>query len=77
VCPQCRAIDRILVEAIEDGRQRRCVACGYAEALVEALVPEPATRFNRRANEATPVQPIRFMDPRSPVSESNAEASSE
>jgi len=77
VCPQCRAIDRILVEAIEAGRQRRCVACGHAEALVETLAAEPATRFTSRANEATPVQPIRFMDPRSPGSESNAEASSE
>lgn len=77
VCPECRSIDRIVVEAVDRGRQRRCVECGHAEALTESLAPEPATRFTTRANAATPVQPVRFIDPPGRVAHDRREKPSE
>jgi uncharacterized protein len=62
VCPECRAIDRIVVEMVAGVRQRRCVACGHAEAQAQSLTPEPATRFTTRASEATPIQRVRLID---------------
>jgi hypothetical protein len=63
VCPQCRQIDRIVVEATDGGRRRRCVDCGHTETLVEAQTPEPPTRLTSRANVATPVEPVRLLTP--------------
>jgi len=61
VCPQCRSVDRIVVEVLESDRCRRCVACGHTEALSEAVAPEPATRFTTRASDPTPVQTVRLL----------------
>lgn len=76
VCSQCRQIDRIIVEPTPDGRRRRCVACGHAEILVESLPPEPATRLTSRANIATPVQPVRLLEPGAHPSRGSAEDAS-
>jgi len=62
VCPECRAIDRTVVEVIDGVRQRRCVACGHTEEQqAESLTPEPATRFMTRASDSTPVQQVRLI----------------
>jgi uncharacterized metal-binding protein (TIGR02443 family) len=63
VCPACRAVDRTLVQQVGDERQRRCVACGHTEALVESHTPEPATRLAARATNVTPAQPVRLIEP--------------
>ena len=63
VCPECRAIDRTVVEVVDGVRQRRCVACGHAEEQAPAFTPEPATRFMTRASEATPTQRVRLRNP--------------
>jgi uncharacterized metal-binding protein (TIGR02443 family) len=62
VCPECRAIDRTVVEVAEGRRQRRCVACGHCEQQIDASPPEPATRFVTRANASTPAQPVRLVE---------------
>jgi uncharacterized metal-binding protein (TIGR02443 family) len=76
VCPQCRQIDRIIVEVTADGRRRRCVACGHAEILIESLPPEPATRLTSRARIAAPVQPVRLLEPGARPSPGSAEDAS-
>jgi len=63
VCPDCRSVDRIVVETTDAGRQRRCVQCGFAEPQADLQAPEPATRFTSRASSATPVQQVRLIDP--------------
>jgi uncharacterized protein len=62
VCPQCRAVDRIVVEQHEGVRRRRCVACGFTDTMTGGVSAEPATRLTRRrADEA--VTPVRIIDP--------------
>lgn len=63
ICPDCRSVDRIVVETTDAGRQRRCVQCGFAEPQADQQAPEPATRFTSRASDATPVQQVRLVDP--------------
>lgn len=66
VCPRCRAVDRIVIEATDaapDERRRRCVACDYSDTLVEARVPAPATRLATRPAGAVTAQPVRLVDP--------------
>lgn len=77
VCPECRAVDRTIVEDDEGGRRRRCVACGHSEGLVETLALEPATRFAARANTDTPAQPVRLVAPASPQRDRSEEDPSE
>lgn len=76
VCPQCRSVDRIVVEALEGDRRRRCVACGHTEALSDTVALEPATRFTTRASEPTPVQAVRFLGG-SPAGVERSEGSSD
>ena len=82
VCPECRELDRIVLEAVpldsteeEEGEtsnevQRRCVSCGFTE-IMESEAPAsgvvlPRARFER--NRAPDVKPqvVRLMDPSSP-----------
>jgi uncharacterized metal-binding protein (TIGR02443 family) len=70
VCPQCRAVDRTVLEEREGGdRRRRCVSCGHAETLAADSAAEPAvrlqppTRFSRRRSAAPAATPVRILDP--------------
>ena len=62
VCPQCRAVDRIVVEDTESGRCRRCVSCGYADAFAERPATEPATRLTRRSEEKAEAMVVRIVE---------------
>ena len=62
VCPQCRAIDRIVVEQLEGGRRRRCVACGHSDTMTGGASTEPATRATRRRGDDPPATPVRLLD---------------
>jgi hypothetical protein len=73
ICPECRALDRIVVEASDGGRRRRCVECGHSEAMVDSATPEPATRLDTRASPPTPVQVVRLLDPNPEVPDKSAE----
>ena len=65
VCPECGAMDRIVVEA--DGDQRLCVSCGFTEARPEPplVQGELSTRVSRAAARLveTPAQPVTLLDP--------------
>ncbi len=68
VCPQCRALDRLVLESCGDGveQQRRCVACGFNETMEATGGPSaivPRARFER--SQAAPVdhQPVKILDP--------------
>lgn len=64
VCPECRAMDRIVVEEHDGERRRRCVSCGYADTIGAASGATPATRFSRRSGAPqTPASPVRIVDP--------------
>lgn len=66
VCPQCRAVDRIVVEAAErdeDPPRRRCVSCGFSDTLPLANPAEPVTRLSRRRSPAADAAPVRILDP--------------
>ncbi len=69
VCPRCRAVDRIVVEDVDDGeatRRRRCVSCGYSDTMCAGAVIEPRGRFARplqAAPQAAPeARPVRVID---------------
>lgn len=72
VCPECRAVDRIVIEDDAGERRRRCVSCGHSDALVNEAAVEPPTRFTRRrgtagtADEAA-AAPVRIVDPGKPA----------
>jgi uncharacterized protein len=64
VCPQCRAMDRIVLEQDEGIRRRRCVACGYSDEMTASGSVEPATRLARPGGPGAPSTPVRLVDPR-------------
>jgi hypothetical protein len=63
VCPECRALDRIVVEEVEAGRRRRCVSCGYIDTLARSSASEPPGRFTRRPEREVPATVVRMIDP--------------
>ncbi|MAV74726.1 MAG: hypothetical protein CBB81_09570 [Cellvibrionales bacterium TMED21] len=67
VCPSCKAEDRIVVDLGSD--ERRCVACGFAEARPQSgSESELATRVTRGKSRLveTKAEPIRLFDPENP-----------
>ena len=71
VCPQCRAVDRIVLErestaadaSGEERLRRVCVSCGYNDTLAAGSAPEPPTRFSRRGrDEAAPATAVKIVD---------------
>lgn len=65
VCPECRAVDRIVLEDQAEMRRRRCVSCGHTDELVREAAVEPATRVTRRREPADGAAstPVRIIDP--------------
>lgn len=63
VCPQCRAMDRLVVETVAGRDQRRCVSCGYTDQRAGAAASEPATRLTRRGQAGEPASPVRIIGP--------------
>ena len=82
VCPECRELDRIVLEAVpldsteeEEGEtsnevQRRCVSCGFTEIMESEAPPNgvvlPRARFERAKVPAAEPQVVRLMDPNPP-----------
>jgi len=64
VCPQCREMDRIVLEEDDGVRQRRCVACGYSDAMAVSGSVEPATRLARPGERQTTPTAVRLVDPK-------------
>jgi len=71
VCPECRAVDRTVVEDDGGGRRRRCVSCGHSDTLVQEAAVEPPTRFTRRRGAGGAADagaaPVRILDPGKPA----------
>jgi hypothetical protein len=59
-------MDRMVVEADDDGRLRRCVACGFSEAAPESSAPAPSTRFTRSRSDGEDAAPVRILGPAKP-----------
>ena len=81
VCPECRELDRIVLEAaptefaggvgqIKGQVQRRCVSCGFTEIMESEAPPNgvvlPRARFERAKVPAAEPQVVRLMDPNAP-----------
>ncbi|HAL42243.1 MAG TPA: hypothetical protein DCP57_07340 [Gammaproteobacteria bacterium] len=77
VCPSCRALDRMVVETSPTGPGsedevdaetviRRCVACGYEEALAtepgSSSVGLPRARFEKSGREAEKASPVKLIN---------------
>lgn len=71
VCPNCREMDRIIIEEVPpgsldggaEGRRRRCVSCGFSDAMTAGGIAEPSTRFNRPRGADAPAAPVRIVTP--------------
>ena len=65
VCPECRAMDRIVVEEQDGERRRRCVSCGFTDTIGSAAAAAPPTRFTRRTTslDEPPATPVKILDP--------------
>ena len=75
VCPECRELDRIVVEyalvELDDNEmsRRRCVSCGFADEFgaedLTGTLPVPRGRPEKRRDDsaAQPVQAVRILDP--------------
>ena len=76
VCPQCRAVDRIMVRQTPEGREQVCIACGFTQPAVQqgqqGLVPRGKPERQPAADSSSIAsQPVRFIDP-DPVSSTTA-----
>ena len=78
VCPACQEVDRTVIESVTDGdtregntpivgAQRRCVACGFNEALdgeKEGIkAPLPRARYEKSRETTDKVEVVRIVDP--------------
>ena len=78
VCPECRALDRIVVETDAQESRRSCVECGFSEVLddssdtgVGTSTNLPPSRLLRPAKaEDVEPSPVRLIDPKKPSQES-------
>jgi uncharacterized metal-binding protein (TIGR02443 family) len=64
VCPQCQAIDRLIVEDVDGERRQRCVACGFSERAAQAGPGLVKGRLEKPRVAAEP-EPLRIVDPQS------------
>lgn len=64
-CPQCQALDKIMMFRRNGVQYQECISCGHhAEMLFAQNFRELETRVNRtEAERANEVAPVRFIDP--------------
>ncbi len=69
VCPQCRALDRLVVTRVDDQtQQRECVACGFSDQTrfdVTAAIPRGKVERKTTLVNETTAQNVRLIDPNS------------
>lgn len=68
VCPQCRALDRLVISQInEQTQQRDCVSCGFSDQTSnETSAAIPWGKVEKAAlPKETLAQNVRLIDPRS------------
>ena len=63
-CPQCQALDKIVMFRQAGIQYRACVSCGYQdEMLFESNFRELETRVNRESEEVI-TSVVRLVDPK-------------
>lgn len=64
-CPQCKAVDRIVVYRDGDMDYRECVECGFKDAMrFRQTVREMQTRVNTTVEQVrAETQTVRLIDP--------------
>lgn len=70
VCPQCRALDRIVIEGEVEEKVQRCVECGYEAKHQETLAGVPRGKPERPTPpRQVSTQTVKIMDlqPESPA----------
>ena len=85
VCPSCQVVDRIVIEAVTQAQEsrslndmateairRRCVSCGFTEALdpdqAAVAAPLPRARYEKSRQTTTKVETVKIIDPNAPKS---------
>lgn len=85
VCPSCQAVDRIVIEAVTQSLEskslndiateairRRCVSCGFTEALdpdqAAVTAPLPRARYEKSRQTTTKVETVKIIDLTGPKS---------
>ena len=85
VCPSCQEVDRTVIEAVTDAPEsaslnematemirRRCVSCGFTEALdpeqAAMTAPLPRARYEKSRQTTTKVETVKIIDPGRPKS---------
>ena len=85
VCPSCQEVDRTVIEAVTDAPEsaslnematemirRRCVSCGFTEALdpeqAAVTAPLPRARYEKSRQTTTKVETVKIIDPGRPKS---------
>ena len=64
VCPQCQAVDRIVIETLEGEKHRRCVACGFSERSDGDAQPGPVKgRLERPRRGSEAVHTVKILGP--------------
>jgi uncharacterized protein len=69
VCPECRALDRIVIEVGElvETESQRCVECGYTVSqkvgsASVAGIPRGKPERRERGSQSTAAQAVQIMD---------------
>ena len=79
VCPSCQEVDRTVIEAVTEAPQseslnematdmirRRCVSCGFTEALdpeqAAVTAPLPRARYEKSRQTTTKVETVKIID---------------
>lgn len=69
VCPECRALDRIVIEVKVELTVQRCVECGFEAEHQDSVAGVPRGRPERRTpRKEASTQTVKIMDlqPKSP-----------
>ena len=67
VCPECQASDRLVIEAVENGQQRRCVSCGFQDQQInQSVAGVPRGKPEKPVARDTQTQTISIFDPNKP-----------
>ena len=79
VCPSCQEVDRTVIEAVTEAPQseslnematdmirRRCVSCGFTEALdpeqAAVTAPLPRARYEKSRQTTTKIETVKIID---------------
>ncbi len=63
-CPQCQAVDKIVMFRKDGVQHQECVSCGHhAEMAYEQSFRELETRVNRAEDASREAVPVKFIDP--------------